>query len=188
VRHALAVLTGIAVGVPVMAALASMTGHTAGGLPDRYVPWARAGHHIHTGFAPLRVPVQRRAEPTADLRVSIAAPPSVKRGGSYTYRIRLANRGPGTPSEITVRTILPAGVVRTGSMLPNGVGGYAGGRDATLVMRRLAPGRSATVRFSVRVRPTSRGELVARSRIAYIGGVRDRRPRDNSSRVSTHVA
>ena len=244
-RHALAVLTGIAVGLPVMAALASMSGHTAGGLPDRYVPWAHTGQHVRTGFATLRTPGQRRTRPsarrtlqrarrvpastphptllvttppgtlsriarpgthpraaprhrartgaggqpapTADLRVSIAAPHTVKSGGSYTYRIRLANRGPSTPSVITVRNLLPKGVTRTGSTLPDGVGGYAGSRDATLVMPRLAPGRSATVRFNVRVRPKVRGDLVARSRIAYAGGVRVRRPGEGSSKVSTRI-
>jgi uncharacterized repeat protein (TIGR01451 family) len=236
VKHALTVLAGIAAGLPVMAALASMDGHTAGGLPDRYAPWARSGHHIHTGFAPLRAPEPRRArlaghgtfqrtrprvpvstpramrsqappgvpgrtppwhpaggtaggyaEPTADLRVSIAAPRTVKRGGTYVYRVRLTNRGPGTPSEVTVHNVLPEGVVRTGTSLPGGVGGYAGGRDATLVMPRLAPGSSATVRFNVRVRPRVRGKLIARSRIAYIGGVRDPRRRDHTARVSTRV-
>jgi uncharacterized repeat protein (TIGR01451 family) len=231
VKHALTVLAGIVAGLPVMAVLASMDGHTAGGLPDRYVPWTRSGHHIHTGFAPLRAPGLRRGrpagdgtfqrtrprvpdstpratrsqappggpgtppwhraggyvEPTADLRVSIAAPRTVKRGGTYEYRVRLTNRGPGTPGAITVHNILPAGVVRTGTSLPGGVGGYAGGRDATLVMPRLAPGSSATVRFNVRVRPRVRGKLIARSRIAYIGGVRDPRRRGHTARVSTRV-
>ncbi len=226
-KHALAVLTGIAVGMPVMAALASVSGHAAGGLPDRYVPWARAGHRIQSGFATLRAPVQQhhahrvtarqharepvsapretffqtpRPEPTdrpdlrpaqADrvpgLRVSIAAPRSVRAGGTYEYRIRLANHGPGMSRAITVRNLLPKGVVRTSSTLPDGVGGYAGGRDATLVMPRLAAGRSATARFEVRVRPKVRGDLVAHSRIAHVGGVRAHRPDDYTSQVSTHI-
>lgn len=237
-RHALAVLAGLAVGMPVMAALASVNGHTAGGLPDRYVPWARAGHHIHSGFAPLWTPARRRTrpeahrtfervhrveqgmrraapmtlsrtpqaagsrtqtrdpvrvgasmspEPTADLRVSISAPRTVQKGGAFTYRIKLANRGPGTPSAITVRSLLPKDVVRTGSTLPDGVGGYAGGRDATLVMPRLAPGGSATARFDVRVSPKAHGDLVAHTRIAYVGGARLRRPRESTASVSTRV-
>jgi uncharacterized repeat protein (TIGR01451 family) len=222
VRHALAVLAGLAVGLPTMAALASVSGNTAGGLPVRYVPWTRT----HSGVVTLRTPARRRVrvtahrsrpraslfrapgrpshqavrarmgaerraieppEPTADLRVSVAAPRTVKPGGAYSYRIRLANQGPATPSAITVRNLLPKGVVRTGSALPDGVGGYAGGRDATLVMPRLAPGGTATVRFDVRVRPGAHGDLVARSKIVYVGGVRLRRPRENAASVSTRV-
>jgi uncharacterized repeat protein (TIGR01451 family) len=217
VKHALAVLAGIAVGLPVMAALASANGHTAGGLPDRYVPWAQ--HHLRTGYAAIRAPVHasraktverahvlastpppvrspapspaarpiRRAEPAAGLQVSIDAPRTVRPGGTYTYRIRLANRGPGTPGEITVHNTLPSGVERTGTSLPGGAGGYAGGRDTTLVMPRLAPGRSATARFVVRVRRKAHGELVARSRIASIAGTRVPRTRENAARVATRI-
>jgi hypothetical protein len=71
-----------------------------------------------------------------------------------------------------VHNTLPAGVVRTGTSLSDGVGGYAGGRDTTLVLPRLGPGRSATARFVVRVRRGARGELVARSRIASVDGAR----------------
>ena len=140
-----------------------------------------APSHSRTGTAP------GRHRELADLRVSIAAPPAVRPGSGYTYTIRLANRGPGTPSAITVRNTLPKGIVRTGSSLPDGVGGYAGGQDATLVLPRLEPGRAATVRFHVRVRPKVHGELVARSWISYIGGARDRRRGDNSAKVSTRV-
>jgi uncharacterized repeat protein (TIGR01451 family) len=214
VKHALAVLAGIAVGLPVMAALASANGHTAGGLPDRYVPWAQ--HRLRTGYAAIRTPVRtttverahvlvspppsadsaapspaarpvRRAEPAAGLQVSIDAPRTVRPGGTYTYRIRLANRGPGTPGEITVHNTLPSGVERTGTSLPGGVGGYAGGRDTPLVMPRLAPGRSATARFVVRVRRKAHGELVARTRIASVAGTRVPRTRENAARVATRV-
>jgi uncharacterized repeat protein (TIGR01451 family) len=219
VKHALAVLAGIAVGLPVMAALASANGHTAGGLPDRYVPWAQ--HHLRTGYAAIRAvraprpePVERahvlvstppssapvrtpsrppaarpvrQTEPAAGLHVSIDAPRTVRPGGTYTYRIKLANRGPGTPGEITVHNTLPAGVERTGTSLPGGAGGYAGGRDTTLVMPRLAPGRSATARFVVRVRHKAHGELVARSRIASVAGTRIPRTRENNAQVSTRV-
>jgi uncharacterized repeat protein (TIGR01451 family) len=234
VKHALAVLAGIAVGLPVLAALASANGHTAGGLPDRYVPWAH--HRLRPGYAAIRAPGPRagpRAEtlrrahvlvstpppaahrataatpgparapappaggrpvghthaagPGAGLRVSIEAPRTVKAGGTYAYRIRLANRGPGTPGEITVRNTLPAGVERTGTSLPDGVGGYAGGRDTTLVMPRLVPGSSATARFVVRVRRKAHGRLVARSRIASIGGERVPRTGGNVSTVATRV-
>jgi uncharacterized repeat protein (TIGR01451 family) len=222
VKNALAVLAGIAVGLPVMAALASANGHTAGGLPDRYVPWAQ--HHLRTGYAAIRVrgpgpktverahvlvstppppvrtpqqvaspPAARPARhtapaaPAAGLHVAIDAPRTVRTGGTYTYRIRLANRGPGTPGEITVHNTLPSGVERTGTSLPGGVGGYAGGRDTTLVMPRLAPGRSATARFVVRVRRTARGELVARSRIASVAGTRVPRTRENAARVATRI-
>ncbi len=213
-RNALAVLAGLTVAMPAMAALASVSGHTAGGLPDRYVPWTRA--HTVILKTPDRRPDSATArrtrprviayrapaalsrmgaargaidvpDPTADLRVSIAAPRTVKPGGAYGYRIRLANHGPATPSAITVRNLLPKGVVRTGSALPDGVGGYAGGRDATLVMPGLEPGRTATVRFYVRVRPGTRGDLVARSRIAYVGGVRLRHPHESTAAVSTQV-
>lgn len=211
-KHALAVLAGIATGLPVMAALASAAGHTAGGLPDRYVPWAQ--HRLGGGYAAIRTPVRaahrrtvrrsrmpvaalaaatpspvprpvHRAAPGDGLRVSIAAPRTVRPGGTYTYRVRLANRGPGTPDDITVRNVLPSGVERTGSSLPGGAGGYAGGRDTTLVLPRLAPGRSATARFVVRVRPTTRGELVARSRVAYVDGAR--MPAGPAARVATRV-
>lgn len=219
-KHALAVLAGIAVGLPVMAALASANGHTAGGLPERYVPWAQ--HRLRTGYTAIRTPVRtprattaahvlvstpppparppartavpsatarpvRRARPAAGLRVSIDAPHTVRPGGTYTYRIRLANHGRGTPGEITVHNTLPSGVERTGTSLPGGAGGYAGGRDTTLVMPRLAPGRSATARFVVRVRRTARGELVARSRIASVAGTRVPRTHDNAARVATRI-
>jgi uncharacterized repeat protein (TIGR01451 family) len=215
VKHALAVLAGIAVGLPVMAALASANGHTAGGLPDRYVPWAQ--HHLRTGYTAIRArasraetverahvlvstppPVRtaapspaarpvRRAGPAAGLQVFIDAPRTVRPGGTYTYRMRLANRGPGTPGEITVHNTLPSGVERTATSLPGGAGGYAGGRDTTLVMPRLAPGRSATARFVVRVRHKAHGELVARSRIASVDGARVPRTRENAARVATRV-
>jgi uncharacterized repeat protein (TIGR01451 family) len=211
VKHALAVLAGIAVGLPVMGALASANGHTAGALPDRYVPWAQ--HRPHPGWAAIRLPRRdpstrtpaparllvstpprpshtpspmpftRSARRTSGLRVSIEAPRHVRPGGTYAYRVRLANHGPGTPGEVTVHNVLPSGVVRTGTSLPGGVGGYAGGRDTTLVMPRLAPGRSATARFVVRVRRTAHGRLVARSRIASVDG--ERAPRTGESVAST---
>ncbi|GAB2821570.1 hypothetical protein GCM10027176_27340 [Actinoallomurus bryophytorum] len=227
-KHALAVVAGIVVGLPVMAALASANGHTRGGLPDRYVPIAQ--HRLRTGYAAIRTSVRtprpktvrrsrvlvstspyshtpspsassepampsaarpgrpgRYAEPAAGLSVTIDAPRTVRPGGTYTYRIRLANRGRGTPGEITVRNTLPSGVVRTGTSLPGGAGGYAGGRDTTLVMPRLAPGRSATARFAVRVRRNAHGELVARSRIASIDGARVRREGGNVAKVATRV-
>jgi uncharacterized repeat protein (TIGR01451 family) len=222
VKHALAVLSGLAVGLPVMAALAS-GGHNAGALPDRYAPWA---HHMHDGYAAIRTPVRavrprtrhrarllvatsppappspspsaspaavrpvrrvRPAEPAGGLSVSIEAPRTVRPGGTYAYRIHLANRGRVTPGEITVRNTLPAGVVRTGTSLPGGAGGYAGGRDTTLVLPRLAPGRSATAQFVVRVRRGAHGELVARSRIASVGGARVRRSDASVSRAQTLV-
>jgi uncharacterized repeat protein (TIGR01451 family) len=159
VKHALAVVAGIAVGLPVMAALASANGHTRGGLPDRYVPWAQQ-HRLRTGYAAIRTPVRaprtkvvrrarmltshspspsasseptarpaartaRHAGPAAGLIVTIDAPHTVRPGGTYTYRIQLANHGPGTPGEITVRNTLPSGVERTRTSLPGGAGGYA---------------------------------------------------------------
>jgi len=228
VKHALAVLAGIAVGLPVMAALASANGHTAGALPDRYVPWAQ--QRLRSRYSAIRAPERRRDPRTAGpahvlvstsprtgpaaapvapmhvsssplppsgrparhvtsagLRVSIEAPRTVRPGGTYAYRIRLTNHGSETPGEITVRNTLPEGVVRTGTSLPGGVGGYAGGRDATLVMPRLAPGRSATARFVVRVRKTARGRLVARSRIASVDGERAPRVDGNVSTAATRV-
>jgi uncharacterized repeat protein (TIGR01451 family) len=221
VKHALAVVAGIAVGLPVMAALASANGHTRGGLPDRYVPWAQQ-HRLRTGYAAIRTPVHaprtkvvrrarmlishspspsasseptarpaartaRHAGPATGLIVTIDAPHTVRPGGTYTYRIQLANHGPGTPGEITVRNTLPSGVERTRTSLPGGAGGYAGGRDTTLVLPRLAPGRSATARFAVRVRPKAHGELVARSRIASVGGTRVPRTNGNVAKVATRV-
>lgn len=110
---------------------------------------------------------------------------SVRRGGSYEYRIRLANRGPGTPSVVTVRTTLPKGVVRTHAVLPKGVGGYAGRRDATLVIPRPAHGTARTVRLTVRLRPGTRGTLTAGSRVAYVAGARVRHV--HTIKVSTRV-
>jgi uncharacterized repeat protein (TIGR01451 family) len=216
VKHAFAVLAGIAVGLPVMGALASANGHTAGALPDRYVPWVQ--RRLHPGWAAIRLPRRdgpprtpapahllvstpprpsRTPSPTplgrsaarrvSGLRVSIEAPRHVRPGGTYAYRVRLANHGPGTPGEITVRNTLPSGVVRTGTSLPDGVGGYAGGRDTTLVMPRLAPGRSATARFVVRVRRSAHGRLVARSRIASVGGERAPRTGESVSTTATEV-
>jgi uncharacterized repeat protein (TIGR01451 family) len=214
VKHALAVVAGIAVGLPVMAALASANGHTAGALPDRLVPWAQ--HRLRPGWAAIRMPRhdQRRGTPgparllvstpphartpspspsvrfarrLPGLRVSIEAPRRVRPGGTYAYRVRLANHGPETPGEITVRNTLPSGVVRTGTSLPGGVGGYAGGRDTTLVMPRLAPGRSATARFVVRVRRTAHGRLVARSRIASVDGERAPRTGESVATAATEV-
>lgn len=213
-KHALAVLAGIAVGLPVMAALASANGHTAGALPDRYVPWA---HRLRPGWAEIRLPRRDRPpgapEPArllvsapprtrtpspppsvrtvhhlTGLRVSIEAPRRVRPGGTYAYRVRLANHGPETPGEVTVRNTLPPGVVRTRTSLPGGVGGYAGGRDTTLVMPRLAPGRSATARFVVRVRRTAHGRLVVRSRIASVDGERAPRTRASVATAATEVA
>lgn len=234
-KRVLLVLAGLAVGLPAMAALASLNEATTGGLPARYVPWTHAGRRIHPSIlgAERRTPaptVRARLEPprrqryagrepspvrgvppalprprspsapnalgaratprpwkAADLGLSLAAPAAVRPRGRFTYTIKLANRGPGTPDAITVRNMLPPGVDRTGSTIPRGVGGYAGGRDATLVVGRLAPGRSVTARLRVRVRRTTTGDLVARSRIVYSGGVRDRRPGDNAASVTTRI-
>ncbi|MEV0405591.1 hypothetical protein [Actinoallomurus sp. NPDC050550] len=263
VKHALAALAGIAVGLPVLAALASrQDGQPAGGLPARYVPWARVGHRVPTAFpdrrapehppartptrygparampapsvrttlrgptpyrrpgpSPYRAPTDDRGpsqasprdadrtpveglvrtpEPSGsppgerpkhpvDLELSIAAPPTVRPGGRFSYSIRLTNHGPGTPGPITVRSALPAGTVRTGAWLPTGVDGYTSTREAALIVRRLEPGRSLAARFDVRVLPATRGELVARGRIAAIGGGSDRDPDDDAAQVSTVV-
>ncbi|MCO6009609.1 hypothetical protein NE236_32020 [Actinoallomurus purpureus] len=278
VKHALAALAGIAVGLPVLAALASRPdGQPAGGLPARYVPWARVGHRVPTAFADQRAPERRpaarrplasrsgrtppapstqtvlrgplafpyhRPGPTAgrgpgptadsgpgptayrdseqaaprgadrtaaqepgrapsrppagtptdegagrpvDLELSIAAPPTVRPGGRFSYSVRLTNHGPGTPGPITVRSALPPGTVRTGAWLPTGVDGYTGAGEAALVVRRLGPGRSLAARFDVRVLPETRGELVARGRITAIGGVPDHIPEDDTAQVSTVV-
>ncbi|GAA4611497.1 hypothetical protein GCM10023195_48700 [Actinoallomurus liliacearum] len=286
-KHALAAVAGIAVGLPVLAALAPRPdGRPAGGLPARYVPWARVGHRFPRTFAegpaehrparraassgpgrpqpapsaqtmargPLPAPYHRSArqgpdraasrgadrtagrepEPAwtpagtpspspaesparypaetpprypadrpwrypldrpsgdatvrpADLELSIAAPPTVRPGGRFSYSVRLTNHGPGAPGPITVRSVLPPGTVRTGAWLPTGVDGYNGDREAALVVRRLEPGRSLAARFDVRVLPDARGELVARGRIAAVGGVPDPVPDDDTARVSTLV-
>ncbi|MCO5993425.1 DUF11 domain-containing protein [Actinoallomurus rhizosphaericola] len=296
-KHALAAVAGIAVGLPLLAALASrQDGRPAGGLPARYVPWARVGHRFPRTFAdgpepdhravrrtaasspgrtprpapqaqtmvhgPLTAPYRRpvREEPgrttplgedrpaehppapapdpagepspspveiptggpaetppdrpadrssphpsgrssprpadrpsgegparPADLELSIVAPPTVRPGGRLSYSVRLTNHGPGTPGPITVRSVLPPGTVRTGAWLPTGVDGYTGDRETALVVRRLEPGRSLAARFDVRVPPDARGELVARGRIAAVGGVPDPVPDDDTAQVSTLV-
>jgi hypothetical protein len=71
--------------------------------------------------------------------------------------------------------------------LPDGTGGYAGGRDTTLVVPRLAPGEAATARFAVRVRRGTRGELVASSRITSVDGSRVPRTGGSVSRVATQI-
>ncbi|MFL6057014.1 MAG: hypothetical protein ACJ72W_29570 [Actinoallomurus sp.] len=59
-KHALAALAGVAVGLPVLAALASRPdGQPAGGLPARFAPWARVGHRFPTAFADPRAPERR---------------------------------------------------------------------------------------------------------------------------------
>lgn len=244
-KHALVALAGIAIGLPVLGALASRPdGQPAGGLPARYVPWGRVGHRVPTAFAnpltrprrhgrrpapprpgrtspgspaqttlrasattafrdPRRTPWRgsdRRPAPSyggqalsggamrpADLELSIAAPESVRPGDSYSYWLKLTNRGPGRPGPVTIRSTLPPGTVRTGAWLPTGVGGYADARDAALVVRELDPGRSLAARLDVRVLPEARGELVARGRITSVGGEWDRLPGDDAARVSTLV-
>ncbi|GAB3967750.1 hypothetical protein GCM10029978_035810 [Actinoallomurus acanthiterrae] len=71
--------------------------------------------------------------------------------------------------------------------MPTGVDGYTSAREAALIVRRLEPGRSLAARFDVRVLPEARGELVARGRIAAIGGASDRDPDDDAAQVSTVV-
>jgi uncharacterized repeat protein (TIGR01451 family) len=136
---------------------------------------------------PSGSPPGERLKHPVDLELSIAAPPTVRPGGRFSYSIRLTNHGPGTPGPITVRSALPAGTVRTGAWLPTGVDGYTGAREAALVVRRLEPGRSLAARFDVRVLPETRGELVARGRIAAIGGAPDRDADDDAAQVSTVV-
>ena len=127
------------------------------------------------------------AAPLADLRLTITAPSRVRPGGTFSYTIRVANHGPGTPSEVTVKNTLPKGVTRTGAKLPKGVGGYAGAREAALVFPRLAPGRSMVVSLKMKVGRATRGTLTAHGRITYTAGVRLANSRTAAARATTRV-
>jgi uncharacterized repeat protein (TIGR01451 family) len=133
VKHALAALAGVAVALPVLAALASrQDGQPAGGLPARFVPWARVGHHFPTAFADPQAPERRparRPHPSGPartpsgsaaqtmLRGPLAAPfhepgPTARRGaGQKTPRgpDRTAAQEPGrTPSRSPADTPSPS--------------------------------------------------------------------------------
>ncbi|GAA0325540.1 DUF11 domain-containing protein [Actinoallomurus spadix] len=65
-KHALAAVAGIALGLPVLAALASrQDGRPAGGLPARYVPWARVGHRFPRTYPDGAEPERRAVRGTA---------------------------------------------------------------------------------------------------------------------------
>jgi uncharacterized repeat protein (TIGR01451 family) len=147
-------------------------------------PTGSLGPGSHGGPA---APGVLAAAPLADLRLTITAPSRVRPGGTFSYTIRVANHGPGTPSEVTVRNTLPKGVTRTGAKLPKGVGGYAGAREAALVFPRLAPGRSMVVSLKMKVGRATRGTLTAHGRITYTAGVRLANPRTATAHATTRV-
>jgi uncharacterized repeat protein (TIGR01451 family) len=81
VKHALAALAGVAVGLPVLAALASRPdGQPAGGLPARFVPWARVGHRFPTAFADPRAPERRRPLASGPARTPPGSAQTMLRG------------------------------------------------------------------------------------------------------------
>ena len=129
----------------------------------------------------------RPVAPLADLRLTITAPSQVRPGGTFSYTIQVANNGPGTPSEVTVRNTLPKGVTRTGAKVPKGVGGYAGAHEATLTLPRLAPGRSMAVALKMKVGRATRGTLTLHGRIVYTTGVRLANPRNATARTTIQV-
>jgi uncharacterized repeat protein (TIGR01451 family) len=128
------------------------------------------------------------AAPLADLRLTITAPSRVAPGATYLYTIRVANHGPATPSEVTVRNTLPTGVTRTGARLPKGVGGYAGAHEATLVLPKIAPGRSMVMALKVRANRTTHGQVTAHSKIVYTAGARLTDPKHATAKATTHIA
>jgi uncharacterized repeat protein (TIGR01451 family) len=111
------------------------------------------------------------ADPTADLRLTVSAPQTARKGDSFTYTVQVANKGTATPSAVVVRIMLPQGTVRTGAHLPNGVGGEADGRFGQLVLPTMKPGTSLTM--SITVKAQAAGTLVNTTRITHVDGARD---------------
>ncbi|GAA4629047.1 hypothetical protein GCM10023196_048090 [Actinoallomurus vinaceus] len=168
-KHALAALAGIAVGLPVLAALASrQDGQPAGGLPARYVPWARVGHRVPTPFADrhatehpsARTPTRygsARAMPAPSARTTLRGPNPYRRPVPSTYHAPTAYRGPSqtaprdadrTAAEGLGRTPEPSGALTDERL----------NRPADLELSIAAP---STVRpggrFSYSIRLTNHG-------------------------------
>ncbi|MCW2914955.1 MAG: hypothetical protein JWN52_3023 [Actinomycetia bacterium] len=121
--------------------------------------------------ASLAAPTEATAVRTADLRLTVTAPRTARKGDSFTYTVRVANNGTATPSAVVVRIMLPQGTVRTGAHLPNGVGGEAAGRFGQLVLPPMKPGTSLTM--SITVKAQTAGTLVNSTRITHVEGARD---------------
>lgn len=203
---------GVAITVPIAGAVASTDRHASRGMAQRFLPWSfiadRVGHPVGprsttrpprphgptttVAFAshPRRrtsSATRRPPAPPADLRLTITAPSRVRQGAIFSYTIQVANHGPATPSEVTVRNMLPKGVTRTGAVVPKGVGGYAGGQQATLVLPRIAVGRSVVVALKVRANRGTHGTVTAHGAIVYTAGVRLIDPRHATARATTRV-
>lgn len=111
----------------------------------------------------------------ASLRLSVRAPAKARKGGVYTYTVRVSNHGPATPSAVIVRNLLPKGVLRTGAHLPNGVGGQADGRFGEFIVYKLRPGQSVTMRLTVKAKRA--GRLHDRARVTFVEGARSAMPK-----------
>lgn len=168
------VLGGFVIAAPVVAmALPDSTG-TGPATPTtalRPIP-VRQVAATSTATSP---PASKKRLRAAKLVLSVKAPARARKGGRYTYTVRVSNRGPGTPSAVVVRNMLPKGVVRTGAHLPNGVGGQADGRFGEFVLYKLRPGKTLTMRLTVKAKRS--GRLQDNARVTFVEGARSTMPK-----------
>ncbi|MCW2885105.1 MAG: hypothetical protein QOE54_5346 [Streptosporangiaceae bacterium] len=191
-RSALVALGGIVIVTPAAMGVADLVDDPPGSVAVTTAATGPRAHSTHSAAAAVGTsvlgsdapaaadhPPAARTEgavaPAADVRLTVTAPATVVAGDSFTYTLRVANQGPATPSAVVVRILLPEGTVRTGAQLPNGVGGEADGRFGQLVLPPIKPGTSLTM--GITVQSQRAGTLVNTTRISYVEGVRDARPR-----------
>jgi uncharacterized repeat protein (TIGR01451 family) len=185
-RSALAMLGGIAIVLPMVMGVAEFGDDPPGSTVVKAATSLQRTHATHSAAAAVDTPVlgsdvsttaslaaptEATAVRTADLRLTVTAPRTARKGDSFTYTVRVANNGTATPSAVVVRIMLPQGTVRTAAHLPNGVGGEAAGRFGQLVLPPMKPGTSLTM--SITVKAQTAGTLVNSTRITHVEGARD---------------
>jgi uncharacterized repeat protein (TIGR01451 family) len=73
--------------------------------PNTGVLGAKSPATVATGGGPFAL----AASPDADVSVKVSAPPSVKSGSQLTYAIKIANAGPSSAWQVTLKNVLPFG-------------------------------------------------------------------------------
>jgi uncharacterized repeat protein (TIGR01451 family) len=140
---------------------------------------------VATGDAPIAVVVA----PNADASVKVRAPGSVKRGSRLTYRITVANSGPSSAWQVTLKDILPSGtkIERVKGRHCNAPKSGSKSRQVTCKLGTIKPGKDTQIRIVVKVSASpNKGSILDKATVKSV--TPDPRHRNNKAHRRTNVA